>query len=57
MATIARDGEQVSLGETQVAEGSAAFELVPFLQAWGIPIPQSRMDTVGKVMAAAKKGD
>jgi hypothetical protein len=53
---ILRDGKKVSLGETLVADGSAAFEFAPFFQAWGLPLPQSWMEMSRSVMAAAKQG-
>lgn len=54
-AEIIRDGEKVSLGETQVADQSAAFEFAPFLQVWGRPVPDSWMETSRMIKAAAKR--
>lgn len=53
-AEIVRDGEQVSLGNTEVAERVAAFDFLPFYQAWGRPVPESWMDVSRTVMAVAK---
>jgi len=55
-AEILRDGEKVTLGETRVADESAAFEFAPFFQAWGVPLPQSWLETSRSIMTAAKRG-
>lgn len=54
-AEIVRNGKEPSLGETRVAEGSAAFEFAPFFQAWGLPIPESWMEASVQILAAAKR--
>jgi hypothetical protein len=42
MAMIKRDGDVVSLGDTQVIE-DVPFEFAPFYRAWGREIPTSWM--------------
>ncbi len=54
-ADIIRNGTNVSLGETRVTDGSAAFGFVPFLQSWGVPIPASWMETSSMIITAAKR--
>jgi hypothetical protein len=39
-AKIVREGEKVTLGDTQVSEKIAAFEFASFYKAWGRPVPQ-----------------
>ena len=41
IAMINRNGDSVSLGETSVVRGGAAFSFAPFYQAWGRPIPEA----------------
>jgi hypothetical protein len=54
IAVINRDGEAVSLGETAVSTGRAAFEFAPFYAAWGRPVPSSWIETSAAIMARAK---
>jgi hypothetical protein len=55
VADIIRDGETVSLGDSEVSEATAAFDFAPFYQAWGRPVPQAWMDVSRAIMATAKK--
>jgi hypothetical protein len=41
VAMIQRDGNSVSLGETSIRRGGAAFSFGPFYKAWGRPIPEA----------------
>ena len=41
IAMINRDGDTVSLGETSIIRGGAAFMFAPFYEAWGRPIPEA----------------
>ena len=54
-AEIIRNKETVSLGETRVTDGDAAFQFAPFFQAWGRPVPESWMEASRRIMAAAKR--
>lgn len=44
MAIINRDGDSVSLGETSIIRGGAAFAFAPFYAAWGRPIPKAWLE-------------
>jgi hypothetical protein len=54
IAVINRDGEAVSLGETKVSTGQAAFEFAPFYAAWGRLVPPSWIKTSAAILARAK---
>lgn len=45
-AAIIRDGDEVSLGETQQARGGAHFMFAPFYEAWGRPLPEKWLATI-----------
>jgi hypothetical protein len=54
-AEICRDGEEMSLGDTEVSESMAAFQFLPFYQAWARPVPQAWIDIDSMIAAAAKQ--
>jgi hypothetical protein len=54
-AHIARDGEKVSLGQTNADIGVAAFKFAHFYAAWGRPVPKAWIDAADEIMAKAKK--
>jgi hypothetical protein len=45
-AAINRDGDEVSLGETQQVRGGAHFMFAPFYEAWGRPLPEEWLTTI-----------
>jgi hypothetical protein len=54
IAMIKRDGDEVSLGETVITNGGAAFEFAAFYRAWGRPVPESWIKTGAAIIARAK---
>ena len=54
IAMINRDGDDVSLEETVINTGGAAFEFAHFYRAWGRSIPHSWIETNIALMARAK---
>jgi hypothetical protein len=56
LAEINREGETVSLGDSQISEATAAFNFAPFYQAWGRTVPQDWIDTSRVIMAKQRSG-
>ena len=53
IATIHRNGDAVSLGETSIIRGGAAFTFAPFYKAWGRPIPEAWL-ALGRAASKSK---
>lgn len=54
LAEIARSGKAVSLDETQLSDQSAPFDFAPFLQVWGLPVPEAWVQMSQEIMLAHK---
>lgn len=52
-AKIVREGERVSLGNTEIADEVSSFACAPFYQAWGRPVPQ-RWKDIGRAMIGGR---
>jgi hypothetical protein len=54
-AKIIREGEKVSLVNSQMLGITLAHAFAPFYKAWGRPIPEAWTDMERAVLAMAKK--